>query len=407
MSLRLIRRITFSLAAVAAAHVQASGPGFSGLFAKADNAETVFFNPAGMGLLEGNQMTLQGLVLNSFSSFHVNKAKTTVDGGNPRNQDPVLIPSFYYSHQYGENWKLGCSLNIPTGFGGNNGPNWAGRYHSDRFSLVYVALSPAVSYRVNEHLSLGLAARLMYSDSETHTRVNNDVFESGYPDGKLEADANGAGAGFSVSAIYAFSPDTRIGLVYNSQVNIDMDTTVDFHNVRRAPGIIEQLESQNISVASNVPAQAALGVYHRMNNGWELTWDLLWVEFSKFGAADVSLENDTVNAPDDLYNNFFMSSVGLSWPLDGRTKLGVGALWMEAPVSDDKRGFGIDLDEMWGVGVGVTRRLASGNDFVVNVNLLDTGSAPIDTGDSVERGRVVGKSKHPYSLALEFAYNWR
>jgi long-chain fatty acid transport protein len=394
-------------AAAAAAPVQAAGPGFSGLFARAGNAETVFFNPAGMSLLDGNQMTLQGLVLNSFSSFHVDKGKTTVEGGNPRNPDPVLIPSVYYTRQYGENWKLGCSLNVPTGFGSNNGPNWAGRYHSDRFSLVYIALSPAASYRVNDRLSLGLAARIMYSDSETHTRVNNDLFESGYGDGKLEADANGTGVGFSASAIYSFSPDTRIGLVYNSQVNIDMDTTVDFHNVRRPAGIIERLESQKISVASNVPAQAALGVYHRMDNGWELSWDLLWVEFSKFGATDVSLENDTLNVPDDLYNNFFMSSVGLIWPMDSRTKVGLGAFWVESPVSNDKRGFGIDLDEMWGVGAGVTRQLDSGNDFVVNVNLVDTGSAPIDTGESVERGRVVGKSKHPYSLVLDVAYNWR
>jgi long-subunit fatty acid transport protein len=41
------------LAAVVTAQAEASGPGFSGLFASADNAETVFFNPAGMRRIRG------------------------------------------------------------------------------------------------------------------------------------------------------------------------------------------------------------------------------------------------------------------------------------------------------------------------------------------------------------------
>ncbi|CAA0116811.1 Uncharacterised protein [Halioglobus japonicus] len=126
---------------ILAAGSQASGPGFSGLFATADSAETVAANPAGMVMLEGTQITLQGALIQDFSTFEVDENVTTVEGGNPQDATPVLAPSLYYSYQYDEDWFVGFSLNVPLGFGSNNGRKWAGRYYSDEFSLVYVSLN--------------------------------------------------------------------------------------------------------------------------------------------------------------------------------------------------------------------------------------------------------------------------
>ena len=60
-----------------------------------------------------------------------------------------------------------------------------------------------------------------------------------------------------------------------------------------------------------------------------------------------------------------------------------------------------------GIGAGLTYKLASGNDLELSLDLLDTGSGPIDTGDSLVRGRVAGKSDDHYSLVCDFSYNWR
>ena len=386
---------------------QAHGPAATGIFAKADSAETVYSNPAGMSRLPGTQMTANGVLVSSFSKFKVDENRTTVDGGNPRDSQPAIVPSFYYSRQYKENWHFGYSLNVPSGFGATNGPNWAGRYYSDRFSLVYVALSPAVSYEFNEHFSVGANVRIMYSDSEVRTQVSNNIDGVGFGDGKLTAQSDGVGYGVGLGALYSFSPDTRVGLSWSSQVNIDMDTTVDFANVRRPEGIIESLESQNIDIADNVPMTAAAGLYHRLQNNWDFTADVLWMQFSKFGVTDIQLDQGTLNAPDDLYNDFFAATLGMSWPINAKMRGAAGVLWVEQPVDDDKRGFGIALDEMWGVGAGITYKLDSGNDLAFSVDVLDTGSAPIDTGPSLTKGRVVGKSKDHYTLLLDFSYNWR
>ena len=85
----------------------AGGPAFSGLFAKASNAETVYNNPAGMARLDGTQMTGQGIAIVSFGEFEVDDDLTTVDGGNPRTSDPSFIPAFYYSQEVHDDWRLG------------------------------------------------------------------------------------------------------------------------------------------------------------------------------------------------------------------------------------------------------------------------------------------------------------
>lgn len=397
--------VTASLAAAATSH--AHGPAGSGLFARADSAETVFTNPAGMSRLKGTQMTANGIVSVDFSKFDVDENVTTVDGGDPRDPQGALVPSFYYSRQVRENWNFGASLNVPTGFGATNGPNWAGRYYSDRSSLVYIALSPATSYKFSDSLSVGASLRIMYADSEVHTRVNNNLIGERFEDGRLTVEADGVGYGAGISLLYSFSPNTRVGLTWNSQVNIDVDSEIDFRDVRLPPEVIDRLQSQDIDLADNVPMTAGFGVYHRLQNDWELTWDLLWVEFSKFGVTDVSLEAGTINAPKGIYNDFFATTIGTSWPISSKMRGAVGLLWVEEPMDNDVRTFGISMDEMWGIGAGITYKLASGNDLAFSLDILDTGKAPIDTGASLSRGRVAGESKDHYSLLLDFTYNWR
>ena len=396
-----------ALTLLAAPLSQAGGPAFSGIFASANNAETVYNNPAGMARLDGTQMTGQGILIKGFSEFEVDEDKTTVDGGNPRDSDPALIPAFYYSQEFRDDWRLGFSLNIPSGFGSNNGPNWAGRYYSDEFSLVYVAFSPAVAYKVTDNFSIGAGISAVYTSSETTTRINNEPFEAGASDGHLEADADGVGYGFSLSALYEFSENTRIGLSYRSESDADLDTTLDFKGAVRPPGIIEDLEGQTIDVADTVPMVIGGGIYHRLQNDWELTFDLMWMQFSKFGVTEITLSEVDINAPDDVYDDFFAGSVGMRWPVNDRMRAGIGLVYIEQPVSDENRSFGITLDEMWGIGGGITYRLDNGNDLDLNLNLIDTGDAPIDTGFDDVKGRVTGEFDDHYAITLDFSYNWR
>ena len=103
--------------------VCAGGPAFTQLFAP---AKTAYLNPAGMVRLEGSNLATQLIYGQTEASFQTDD-RTTTAGGDPRDNDPVLVPSLYYVRPiFDENWRLGFTLNVPGGFGASNGLNWAG-----------------------------------------------------------------------------------------------------------------------------------------------------------------------------------------------------------------------------------------------------------------------------------------
>ena len=154
---RSLLAIAGSLAMTASPCVLAGSPALTGLVAEADNAESAFTAPAGMSRLKGTRITVQTVYVQSFADFELDSSQTTVAGGNPdKGSDPIIIPSIYYVRQLNDRWHAGLSLTVPSGFGSDYGGRWSGRYETVDFSLVYVALTPAVSYRVNDKLSLGM-----------------------------------------------------------------------------------------------------------------------------------------------------------------------------------------------------------------------------------------------------------
>jgi len=385
----------------------ALGPAFSGLFAKAHNAETVYSNPAGMSRLEGSWKSGSLILVEDLSRFKVDDDRTTVDGGDPRDPQTAVVPAAYYTRQLNEDWTAGVSLNVPTGFGTFSGPNWAGRYYADSFTLLYVSLAPALAYQLTDSLSVAVGGQVMYAGSEVKTRINNDLFEPGASDGRLKAEADGVGYSLSLSALYEFSENTRVGFSFRSETDIDMEADLDFRNAIRPPGIIDDLQGETVNIADNVPMIIGAGMFHRFDNAWEVTLDVIWLEFSEFGVTEIHLDGEDINTPLPDYEDFFTVTASLSWPIRPGWRAAVGALYLEEPMQDDARTFGIDLDETWGLGFGVEIDRGEGRKMDINLNILDTGDAPIDTGDSLIKGRVAGNADDHYSVALEFAYHWR
>ncbi len=63
--------------------------------------------------------------------------------------------------------------------------------------------------------------------------------------------------------------------------------------------------------------------------------------------------------------------------------------YLSSAVDDDKRTLAMALDRVIGVGGGVSFPLEGTRRMDINLNLLDTGEAPVDTGANPVRGRVV------------------
>ena len=389
---------------ISSAH--SAAPAFTRLFAAADTAETAYLTPAGMTRLNEHSLVVSGLLFQYLGEFEIDESLTTVSGGAPDSGDPILVPSIYYVRVIDPQWRAGVALTVPSGFGSSTGGSWAGRYYTTDSSLILVSLSPSIAYRLSERYSLGLGLNINYTTSEISSAIANS--DSSRPDGNLDVDSDGLGVAVVLSALIEWSPTTRFGINWHSESDADSDPDVKISGLDASDEAREQLEAaiSSLSIASKVPAQFQFGVYHEMENDWELTFDAIWVNFSEFGVTEVSIVDNTVVAPDDLYKDFWVFTAGLSFPINERIVGRVGGLYAQQAISDENRSFSFALDRIYGLGAGIQYQYSSGNKLDVNINVFDTGRAPIDTGDDPVRGRIAGEYDDHYAWGLEVSYHW-
>ena len=144
--------------------VKGLGNAFAGSAAVAEDAATLFFNPAGMTRLHGSELDAAGNLIIPSLSFqdrgsHLNRAvggapiTATADGDGA---ELALIPNLYYVHSYDDRLKFGAGLNVPFAFLTDYEPGWQGRYHALRSEGFVINLNTSVAYRFSDLLSLGV-----------------------------------------------------------------------------------------------------------------------------------------------------------------------------------------------------------------------------------------------------------
>lgn len=99
--------------------------------------------------------------------------------------------------------------------------DWVGRYFIEEYSLVYISAFPSVAYRVNDKLSIAGSLALTYSNFTQTSAVPN--LDPGIGDGELEIDADGTIIGFGVSALYEFTDRIRVGIAYQSELDMELE----------------------------------------------------------------------------------------------------------------------------------------------------------------------------------------
>jgi long-chain fatty acid transport protein len=386
-----------------ATSVQAKRPGFTGLTALADSPDAAFWNPAGITRVP-ESLELQLATAYSNSRFEVDEA--TFAGGDPDKEDAInFIPGVYYVKPLNDEWVYGMSVTVPSGFGWDYGSSWSGRYLSEETSLVFLALNNSLAYRWSEDLSVSAGIQIMYTASESKARVDN-IGPRG--DGRMRLEEDGIGAGFTLSTLYEFDPDTRLGVNYRSEVDIDLSGNPEFDNIDNVYLVALNdlgLLGQEIDVDFTVPQQLQLGIFHQLNDRYSVTADIIWLDMSEFAVTSVSAGPDSVSVESTFEDTYFVS-VGLGYRWDSRTQVNVGIGHMASPLDDDDRTLYLPLDDIWVFGVGVERELDNGDIVTVNFEYVDIADAPVDQENSTLSGRVKGKYENNYAALLDVSYRF-
>ena len=376
------------------------GPALTGLTGRANDATSVFFSPAGITRLARPELVAQATFMYQESKFDVQQA-SVAGGDSDRDSRLFTIPAAYYVHPLGERWRLGLSVNVPSGIGHDYGKKWSGRYLSESSDLAFVAASTVLAYRFTDQLSLGAGPYLVYTDSKTKARVNN--LPTDYGDGSVRLEEDGAAFGYMLGAMYEFTPATRIGAVYRSSVKPDLKGTPSFENLnptlREGLAALDLLGTE-VDVDFTVPAQAQVGVYTELSDRWSLTGDLLWINMSEFGITRVSVAQDRISVRNDDFRDMWIGTAGVKYRYADQRAVSLGVMYGSSPTTDSRRNIALPFDRVISVGAGVEQPCFG---FVCNVNLsyVDLGDGDLSE-DGGPLGSVEGSFSSNWAVALDF-----
>jgi long-chain fatty acid transport protein len=382
------------------------GPALSGITARANDATSVFWNPAGLTRLDRPELVLQTTFAYKVSKFDVDSS--TFDGGNGDWDREILpIPSFYYAHPLGEDWRVGVSINVPAGIGNDFGDSWAGRYLAEETELDFVALSGVAAYRLSDRWSIGGGPLAIFTDSKTKARVNN--LEPGRNDGSVKLEESGFGVGGMASLMYEFSDRTRIAATYRSEIDPDLSGEPKFNGLDPLlEAIVDagSLDQRNIDVDFQVPEQLQIGIYHEINDKLSFTVDGIWLNMSRFGINSVSFGNDSLFVESD-FRDMYIGTIGLKYRVRPDFAVSLGALYATSPISDNDRTIALPLDRTYAVGGGLEWQLS--DDLVLHgsLNYADLGDGKVQSEGDLLRGEIAGNFRDNYAVVLDLALTKR
>lgn len=408
-SIRVISAIVAGLGA-ASAHASgfqileqnASGLGnaYAGSAAIAEDASTIFYNPAGMTRLNG--VNVSGGVTGIRPSFKFENDGSTVPGPTGGNGGDAgswaAVPNAYASWELSPSWYLGLGIGAPFGLMTQyEDDNWTGRYHSKKFDIKTINVNPSVAYKVNDRLSLGAGINWMHLDAE-FSRAAPAIMGGRYM-GDLDATVKlkGDGWGWNLGMQYQLTPQTRIGLSYRSKVKIDPDgtTTLSNHNVP-AP-----VPARNVDASTSVelPDSAILSVVHDLNSQWQLLADVSWTGWSSIQSLDIdsgALGQDSLKL---RFRDTWRIALGANYKLNQQWTLKGGVAWDQSPVdSDTYRPTSLPDNNRYWVSVGAKYNFNDRTSVDVGYTHLFLKSTAINNDTDPNKGTVRGNYKSNANL---------
>lgn len=408
------------------------GTAFSGTAAAADDASTIFYNPAGMAKLTGRELLVVGSGVLLSSEFRNGNSQAALgqplgsDGGDAG--DWNAVPAGYFAMPINEQLAVGFGVNVPFGLKLEYDEGWMGRFQALDSEIKTYNFNPSLSWRLNEQLSFGIGVSYQRVQAELTNAVNYTAvvaqglqglvaagqLDPGDVPGLLAANAGLEGFtavrgddsswGWNAGVLYEFSDDTRIGLSYRSAVDYTIEGSVRFRPATATnpigAGIIAAASAPGAALADGgasvdlkLPDIATASVYHRMGQ-LELMADIAWTGWSSIQELRIVRDSgQLLSVTPEHWEDAWRYAVGAAYQLNDQWKLRAGVAYDETNVPNSTRTARLpDSERTW---VAIGAQWNPGNSWVIDVGYahLFAKDAPMnqDDGNAIARGFLLGE----------------
>lgn len=422
--------------------VTSLGRAHAGGAAAAEDASSVWYNPAGLTMLNDSEFLAGASVIRFGADFTkisaTDAAGQPLSGGEGGSVGKLgAVPIIYYSTPINDKLDFGIGLGVPFGLATSYDANSIFRYQAIYTAVTVLNLDPTLAYKFTDHFSGGFGLDIQRMD----VKLTNDIdygavcFGEVNPsactamnltpqnhDGFFQGTANDSSAlGYNFGLLWNY--DTyRVGFSYRSKVKHTLKGNATFANVPALFSSQGLFADQGISADFTTPQMASLSGMWKLNDQWSLYGDWSYTGWSSFDNLTINFAN--ANQPpatvDEGLSNVSRFSFGTDYRYNDSWTFRAGVAYDKSPVPDPTAASNTttndvnasrtarlpDADRKW-LAVGATWRVSDHSEWDIGYShLFINGHIPFNQLNSAGDDHVVGQFSADADI-LGVSYRYR
>ncbi|MGL6079750.1 OmpP1/FadL family transporter [Methyloversatilis discipulorum] len=363
-----------------------TGTAFAGAAATAEDASTVYFNPAGMTYLPmGHSVSVAGTILHRSLDFD-NTGSSQVAAPFPLGDEggdaggTSLVPAAFYSYAFSDRIRFGVGVSPTFGNKTEYDRTFMGRFQGYHTDLKAINVNPSVAFKVSDRLSLGAGISFVKLEGDIRQFAPLVLPGPTFVEAHNRLEADDTAWGFNLGVMYQPTADTRIGMTYRSRVDFRLrgDATLTGVGPAQVTDVTSKVE---------LPDTFSVAVHQQISDRWEMMGDWTWTGWSTFKSLDVrnASTGARISNPNYDFKDSWRIGFGGAYKYSDDLKLRFGVAYDKTPVPDsDSRTLTLpDSDRVW-VSIGARYKLTP-------TSSLDVGYAHLFMKDEdIDRQTVAG-----------------
>jgi long-chain fatty acid transport protein len=344
--------------------VRNQGAAFAGAGANPQDASTIFYNPAGMVMLDDAQGAAGVGVLMPHAQYSdrgstggLNAGAQAAYGGVNTSDafSPVAVPNFYAATPLGDDmtW-VGLGVTMPFGLENKYDGSSFVRYDSTSSTLTVVDIAPVVAILVADDFSIGGGPDIQMVSGQLDNAlpcpggaVGCGAAFSPATDGLTHLDGNGWRIGYNLGAQWQATKRLRLGATYRSAMTHSAKGTVRVSGL--AGGLAALNGLRDAAAELKLPSSAGLSAAYDWSNQLKLLGSVNWTGWSSFDAIRVTFALPVFDSvTPENYKDSWMGALGAEWKQDERWTFRGGLQYDQTPTNAvDRSSRTPDSDRYW------------------------------------------------------------
>lgn len=260
--------------------------------ATADNPSAIFYNPAGITQLDGNQF--RGGVYGVYFQPSYQPPKGAANQGHTyySSDNFAAIPQFFYTYKTKDSpFTFGLGVYAP--YGGNmSWPKDTG-FSSVALggSLKYITVNPVVAVKFAPGFSIGGGVMVNYAKIS----MNQGLRPTGARGTNFfKFNGDGWSVGGNVGVLWQPYEKISFGATFRSSARMNFQGNTDF---QLQPGAYNTPEQRSASASFNFPLTTVAGVSYRPTPKWNLEFDANYTGWNSFDTVTIEQSQPPVKNP--------------------------------------------------------------------------------------------------------------